>query len=146
MVDDAVGAKRDAGAGWVIAYTAVVVAMMSLQMSSLGFSPLLPSIQKEFHMSFSQLGTFTGIYGLVANRLPVHSSIAKGALFGIAAWLVMMVVFMPLAGAGLFALGRGTINVALMALVMHLVFGSALGKLYDMTGGFDAARSGRHHA
>jgi predicted MFS family arabinose efflux permease len=51
---------------WVVLYLAVVFAMMTMQMSSLGFSPLLPLIQKDFAMSFSQVGTFTGVYGLVA--------------------------------------------------------------------------------
>ena len=63
------------GAPWVVAYVAVVVAMMSMQMSSLGFSPLLPSIQKEFQMSFSQMGTFTGVYGLVALALSIPAGI-----------------------------------------------------------------------
>lgn len=51
---------------WVVLYLAVVVAMMTMQMSSLGFSPLLPAIRQDFAMSFSQMGTFTGVYGLVA--------------------------------------------------------------------------------
>lgn len=63
------------GSRWVIAYTAVVLAMMSMQMSSLGFAPLLPSIQQEFQMSFSQLGTFTGIYGLVALIMSVPAGV-----------------------------------------------------------------------
>ena len=63
------------GAPWVVAYVAVVIAMMSMQMSSLGFSPLLPSIQKEFQMSFSQMGTFTGVYGLVALVLSIPAGI-----------------------------------------------------------------------
>lgn len=65
MVDDS-GPKLAPQKRWVILYLAVVVAMMTMQMSSLGFSPLLPAIQKEFAMSFSQVGTFTGVYGLVA--------------------------------------------------------------------------------
>ncbi|MCX7175943.1 MAG: MFS transporter [Proteobacteria bacterium] len=63
------------GRPWVVAYAAVVLAMMSMQMSSLGFAPLLPSIQQEFQMSFSQLGTFTGIYGLVALIMSVPAGV-----------------------------------------------------------------------
>ena len=73
MVDDVSPARP--GAPWVLSYTAVVLAMMSMQMSSLGFSPLLPSIQKEFQMSFSQMGTFTGVYGLVALVLSIPAGI-----------------------------------------------------------------------
>jgi predicted MFS family arabinose efflux permease len=51
---------------WIIPFTAVVIAMMTMQMSSLGFSPLLPAIKDEFRISYTQLGLFTGIYGLVA--------------------------------------------------------------------------------
>jgi len=61
---------------WVIYYLATVVAMMAMQMSSLGFSPLLPDIQREFDMSFSQIGTFTGVYGLVALVVSIPAGIA----------------------------------------------------------------------
>jgi predicted MFS family arabinose efflux permease len=44
-------------------------------MSSLGFSPLLPAIQHDFQMSFSQMGLFTGIYGLVALVVSVPAGI-----------------------------------------------------------------------
>jgi predicted MFS family arabinose efflux permease len=56
-------------------YAAVVLAMMSMQMSSLGFAPLLPAIQKDFAMSFSQMGTFTGVYGLVALVVSIPAGI-----------------------------------------------------------------------
>jgi hypothetical protein len=36
---------------WIVPFLAVVISMMTLQMSSLGFSPLLPAIQKEFRVS-----------------------------------------------------------------------------------------------
>ena len=61
---------------WVVLYLAVVVAMMTMQMSSLGFSPLLPLIQKDFAMSFSQVGTFTGVYGLVALVVSIPAGMA----------------------------------------------------------------------
>ena len=57
--------------GWMIPFLATIFAMMALQMSSLGFSPLLPDIQKEFGMNFSQVGLFTGMYGLSALLLSV---------------------------------------------------------------------------
>lgn len=49
--------------------------MMAIQMSSLGFSPLLPAIQKDFGLSYSQIGLFTGLYGLVAMALSVPAGI-----------------------------------------------------------------------
>ena len=56
---------------WIVPFIAIVFAMMTMQMSSLGFSPLLPAIQKEFHISYSQVGLFTGIYGLAAIALSI---------------------------------------------------------------------------
>ena len=51
---------------WAISVAAVVLAMMAIQMSSLGFSPLLPAIQKDLSASYSQMGLFTGMYGIIA--------------------------------------------------------------------------------
>jgi predicted MFS family arabinose efflux permease len=50
--------------------------MFTLQLSNLGFSPLLPSIQREFGMSFTQLGFFTGLYGLLAMLLSVPAGVS----------------------------------------------------------------------
>jgi len=49
--------------------------MMAIQMSSLGFSPLLPAIQKDFGLSYSEIGLFTGLYGLVAMAVSVPAGI-----------------------------------------------------------------------
>jgi len=51
---------------WVVPFAATIFAMMTLQMSSLGFSPLLPDIQRDFGISYSQVGLFSGVYGLAA--------------------------------------------------------------------------------
>jgi predicted MFS family arabinose efflux permease len=42
-----------------------------MQMSSLGFSPLLEDIKAEFGMSYSQVGLFTGMYGLMAIAMSI---------------------------------------------------------------------------
>jgi len=70
------------------------------------------------------------VYAMIESRIPIKSLSAKGALFGIFAWLLMMIVFMPLAGAGLFAVHRGTMTVPLITLAYHLVFGVVLGNVY----------------
>jgi predicted MFS family arabinose efflux permease len=74
--------------------------MMAIQMSSLGFSPLLPAIQKDFGISYSQIGLFTGLYGLVAMAVSVPAGIlAKrvgekvaltGGLLGVASGLLLL--------------------------------------------------------
>ena len=60
---------------WVASFAATIVAMMAIQMSSLGFSPLLPAIQKDFAISYSQVGLFTGLYGLVAMAVSVPAGL-----------------------------------------------------------------------
>jgi predicted MFS family arabinose efflux permease len=85
---------------WVPAYAATIVAMMAIQMSSLGFSPLLPAIQKDFGLSYSQIGLFTGLYGLVAMAVSVPAGLlAKivgeklaltGGLLGVAIGLLLL--------------------------------------------------------
>ena len=57
---------QEARAGWVSCYVATVVAMMAIQASSLGFSPLIPFMKETWGMSYTQMGTFTGLYGIVA--------------------------------------------------------------------------------
>jgi predicted MFS family arabinose efflux permease len=56
---------------WMIPFVATILAMMALQMSNLGSSPLLKEFQKEFKMSDSLYGTFTGMYGISALLLSV---------------------------------------------------------------------------
>ncbi len=55
-----------AGRRWLAPYAATLFAMLALQMSNLGFSPLLPAIRGAFHMSFAQMGLFAGMYGLLS--------------------------------------------------------------------------------
>jgi predicted MFS family arabinose efflux permease len=91
---------RAAPAGWLLPFGATLVAMFALQLSNLGFSPLLPSIQKEFGMSYTQLGFFTGLYGLLAMLLSVPAGVSARrfgekrvlgiGLLGVAAGSVML--------------------------------------------------------
>ena len=61
---------------WLLPFAATLIAMFALQLSNLGFSPLLPSIQQEFGMSYTQLGLFTGLYGLLAMLLSVPAGVS----------------------------------------------------------------------
>jgi NNP family nitrate/nitrite transporter-like MFS transporter len=84
----------------VFSFAATIAAMMAIQMSSLGFSPLLPAIQKDFSLSYSQIGLFTGLYGLVAMVVSVPAGmLAKrigekaaltGGLLGVAIGLLLL--------------------------------------------------------
>jgi len=89
-------AASQAGRRWAVSVTAVIVAMMAIQMSSLGFSPLLPAIRKELAASYSQMGLFTGMYGLIAIFISLPAGILA-ARFGERRML--------LAGLGVTALG-----------------------------------------
>jgi predicted MFS family arabinose efflux permease len=51
---------------WAAPFLVTLFAMLSLQVSNLGFAPLVPAIQKEFALSFSQVGLFAGMYGLIS--------------------------------------------------------------------------------
>lgn len=64
-------AVDDRTKGWMFPFMATILAMMALQMSNLGSSPLLKELQTEFAMSDSLFGTFTGMYGLSALLLSV---------------------------------------------------------------------------
>lgn len=96
---------------------------------------------------------FSIIYAVIQSRIPVQSNLVKGLLFGVVIWLGMMLLYMPLAGAGLFAVNRGAIAAA-AALVLTLVYGMILAAFYawDVTAGGPPAKSsdrqpkGHHNA
>ncbi len=60
---------------WVAPFLAVVFGMIAMQMSNLGFSPLLPAIQGEFKINYAQLGLFTGVYGIMGIILSVPAGL-----------------------------------------------------------------------
>ncbi|MDA7787607.1 hypothetical protein N8940_00050 [Sphingomonadaceae bacterium] len=68
-------------------------------------------------------------FALFNGLLPGKSLVVKGIIFGIIDWLVMMVVIMPMAGAGFFGLDIGP-PAPIMTLVLHVIFGAVLGKVY----------------
>jgi predicted MFS family arabinose efflux permease len=87
---------------WVVPFLATLFGMFTLQMSNLGFSPLLPDIQNEFSMSYTQLGFFTGMYGWLALALSVPAGLAAKR-YGEKRVLVLALF---LVGLGLFLLGK----------------------------------------
>jgi predicted MFS family arabinose efflux permease len=87
---------------WIVPFLATLFGMLTLQMSNLGFSPLLPDIQREFSMSHIQIGLFTGMHGLLALLLSVPAGLAAKR-YGEKRVLVLALF---LVGFGLFMLGR----------------------------------------
>ena len=83
------------------------------------------------------------LYGLVfanlSGALPGGTLTIKGMVLGVIGWLVMMLVAMPVMGAGIFASNLG-IPVMIATLVLHLIFGAVLGFSFGKISGQSAAR------
>lgn len=71
-----------------------------------------------------------GGFALLYDVIPGGSAVGKGMVFGVAAWLGMMIMIMPMAGAGFFGMNMG-IMAPVMTLVLHIVFGAVLGLVYQ---------------
>ena len=79
------------------------------------------------------------LFALLYPMLPGGNGMGKGLVFGVLAWLAMMIIFMPVAGAGFFGLAIG-LPVVVATLVLHLIYGAVLGATYAALGGGSAAR------
>lgn len=64
-------------------------------------------------------------------HLPGGAHWLKGIWFSVGAWLIMMIVLMPMAGAGLFGVKLGMMA-PIMTLLMHIIYGAALGGVYGL--------------
>ena len=67
---------------------------------------------------------------MLYGAIPGDSAIARDIAFGIATWGGMMLMVMPLAGAGFFGLAMG-VMAPMMTLVLHIVFGAVLGAAFQ---------------
>ena len=68
-------------------------------------------------------------FALLFTVLPGNGAVLKGIVFGALAWVLMMLIPMPMAGAGLFAMKMGMMA-PVMTLVLHLLWGAVLGATY----------------
>lgn len=76
-------------------------------------------------------GGFLGaLFANYEREIPADTAIAKGIVFSLVVWLVMMVVAMPLAGYWFFALAVNS-GVAIVTFVFHLIFGLCLGGIFQ---------------
>lgn len=69
------------------------------------------------------------LFALLEPAMPTTGYVSKGLIFSVGAWLAMMIVVMPIVGAGLFGLGLG-MAAPIATLVLHLVYGAVLGAAY----------------
>jgi Protein of unknown function (DUF2938). len=129
-----------------IAAGAIATAVLSALMLAHSSSGLLPALDPlELLMSAFGIGDqrplgwivhfvigallWGALFAWVEPRLPGDAHARRGTLFGVLVWLVMMLVIMPLAGAGVFALRIG-VPASLVTLLLHVVYGFVLGWTY----------------
>lgn len=77
------------------------------------------------------IGIVWGIAFALTSRMFPGAFWLKGMLFSVVPWLIMMIVMMPMAGAGFFGLDLG-MAAPVMTLMLHLVFGAVLGAVYGV--------------
>jgi len=115
-----------------------VLAVLFIMKSAMGLVPQMDIIAMLSRMmgmpmavgwiAHFMIGTVVwgGLFALANGVIPGGSQTVKGIVLGIVAWLMMMVVVMPMAGAGLFGSAFGMLGAA-MPLMLHIIFGAVLG-------------------
>ncbi|MGH8426730.1 MAG: DUF6789 family protein [Gammaproteobacteria bacterium] len=72
------------------------------------------------------------LFGLLAAAVRPHTGFATWAMaivFAVCAWVLMMVIVMPLAGAGFFGLNMG-IHPLFSMFILHIIWGTVLGLVF----------------
>jgi len=91
--------------------------------------PMMPAIGWLFHFLIGSV-IWGLLFALLYDRLPGRTATAKGIVFGTLAWVLLMLIVMPMAGAGLFGLHIG-IGAPVATLVLHWIYGAVLGSVYS---------------
>jgi hypothetical protein len=91
----------------------------------------MPAIPMIGWLAHFMIGTVLWgiLFTLLYPRLPGQDALVKGLSFSTLAWLLMMLLLMPMMGAGLFGLKLGMMAPG-MTLLMHLIWGAVLGYTY----------------
>jgi uncharacterized membrane protein YagU involved in acid resistance len=144
--------------GMIAGFSAtVVLSMIMLMKGFMGMMPQVNAIQALTKISATYFGLpmlpwvgwvehfliGTVLWGLTfaaTVRFWPGPYVIKGMLFSIAAWLLMMLIMMPMAGAGWFGMKLGIVA-PVATLVLHLVYGSVLGGVFGAL-----HERGRQHA
>ena len=124
----------------------IALSVLMVLKAAMGMMPAMNAIKMLTAMSHQILGTPASplvgwvihlligtvlwgfLFSLIHDHLP-GGDVAKGLVFGTAAWLLMMILVMPMAGAGLFGLHIG-LGAPIATLVLHWVYGAVLGLAY----------------
>ena len=119
----------------------VVLSLLMMMKSAMGLMPELDVISMLSAMMGTGLAIgwiahfmigaviWGGLFALLASRLPGGSLWLQGVIFGVGAWVLMMVAIMPMAGAGFFGMKFGMVA-PVMTLVLHVIYGAVLGGVY----------------
>jgi len=131
---------RGIAAGFVATFVLSVIMLMK---RSMGLMPELDPVAMISAMAGASspvvgwIGHFVigsifwgGGFAIVSPYLPGPYRL-RGTIFALGAWLMMMMVVMPMAGAGWFGLGLG-IMAPVVTLALHVVFGLVLGTIYGL--------------
>lgn len=129
-------------AGFLAGFIAtVVLSVLMIAKAMMGLMPAMNVIHMLAHMmgtpaaggwlAHFAIGTIAwgGAFAIVHDQIPGGSNVAKGLVFATAAWLAMMIIVMPMAGAGFFGAGLG-IMAPVMTLILHWIYGAVLGFAY----------------
>lgn len=129
--------------GMVAGFAAtVVLSALMLMKTMMGLMPELnvikmisdmlgapPAIGWVMHFTIGAVLWGT-LFAWLDPSLPGESHWFKGVLFAVGAWLIM-IVMMPMAGAGFFGAHLGMMA-PVMTLVLHLIYGFVLGTVYAL--------------
>lgn len=95
--------------------------------------PDMPAVGWGVHFMIGVVG-YGAAMALLDAHLPGDSHVMHGVMVGVIGWLVMMVMLMPMMGAGIFGMGMGMgVMAPMMTLVLHLIFGAVLGWTYGVS-------------
>lgn len=133
---------QNIGKGFVAGFIAtIVLSALMLMKSMMGMMPALDVIRmitKMLEASSPAVGWsvhfFIGtiLWGALFSVLDPFlfgPHWLRGAIFASGAWVLMMIVMMPIAGVGLFAIQLG-IMAPIATLILHWIFGVVLGATY----------------
>lgn len=104
------------------------IEIMNLAAQDLLSTPDIRLVAWAIHFSVGTL-IWGLLFGLLIPYLPGGGDARRGLLFGVVAWLVVMVTVFPMAGSGLFGMGFGLVA-PLSTLLAHVVFGLVIGSMY----------------
>ena len=106
-----------------------VISMLSTMVNAKMGMPGTPMVGYLLHFVIGTI-VFGILFHALNGSLPGGNQIMKGIVFGVVAWLLMMLLVMPMAGAGMFGMSMGMMA-PVMTLMLHVIFGAVLGFSYS---------------